>query len=192
MNRLQDTVGFIDIGLEAHYYKGIKFNGLCEHETKDDKIIPVFYKGYGDNEFVGFNDGNGLNIYHRLVTNSQEDDMEDGFGNQPMNIESFDMKLVAFGNQRDIIDSNNNINYKIADEIKELIISRLTKAQLTAIEGLSSVINPTGTNHDKKSVWAEELPEEKIKIKPETLLFSINYTIKLKFIGSCKTIACEV
>lgn len=191
MNRLQDIVSFIDTGLEAHYFD-IKFSGLCEHELKDGKTIPVFYKGYGDSEFVGFNDAHGLNIYHRLISNSQVDDMEDGFGNAPLNIESFNMVLVAFGSQRNIIDSNNNINYKVADEIKELIISRLTKAQLTIIEGLSSVINPTGANHDKKSVWVEELPEAEIKIKPETLLFSINYTIQLKFIGSCKTIACEV
>ncbi len=192
MNRLQDVIGFIDTGLKAHYYKDIKFNGLCEHETKDSKVIPVFYKGYGDSEFVGFTDGNGMNIYHRLVSNTEEDNIDGGFGNKPLNIESYNMLLVVFGNQRKIIDSNNNINYKIADEIKSLILRRLTKTQIDSIDGYSGVVGVSSANHDKTAVWAEELPDSEVKVKPETLLFSISYTIKLTFIGSCKTIACEV
>lgn len=192
MNRLQYIVtDVIDQALKAHYFDNVKFNGLCEAEVKDGKTIPVKYKGYGDFEFVGFDDSHGLNIYHRLISTSHEDDIEAGFGNNPLKQETYSFTLIAFGNQRDIVDSNNNINYKIADELKSLIPRRLTKVQLVNIDAHSGVINVTGTNHNKSEVFAQELPENTNKVKPETLLFSIQYNLVLKFIGDCKTLACD-
>lgn len=193
MNRLQFVISdVIDQALKAHYFDNVKFSGLCEHEIKDGKTIPVFYKGYGDSEFVGFDDSNGLNIYHRLVSMVQDDDNDSGFGNKPLKTEIYTLTMVAFGNQRTIVDSNNNINYKIADEFRSLFPRKLTTVQLFNIDGHIGLINIIGTNQDKKDVFATELPDNDIKVKPETLLFAINYTLTLKFIGDCKDLSCPV
>lgn len=193
MNRLQFVISdVIDQALKAHYFDNVKFSGLCEHEIKDGKTIPVKYKGYGDFEFVGFDDSNGLNIYHRLVSMVQDDDNDSGFGNKPLKIEAYNLTMVAFGNQRTIVDSNNNINYKIADEFRSLFPRKLTTVQLFNIDGHIGLISVTGTNQDKKDVFATELPDNDIKVKPETLLFAINYTLTLKFIGDCKDLSCPV
>lgn len=191
MNRLQYIVDQINESLKGHYFKDIKFHGLCEHEDKDGETTPVFYKGYGDHEFVGFNDNNGLNIYHRLLGISDGKDNELGFGRNSLKTVSYDIKLVAFGNQRKINDSNVNINYKIADELEDLIPEKLSKVQLSNIESQTSTINVITRELDRKTVWEEELPEREINVKPESLLFSINYSIEITFLKGCKTLACE-
>jgi len=191
MNRLQYIVTQIDCDLEQYYFKEMVFKGLCEHVIKDDKTVPVKYKGFGDNEFVGFDDSNGINLYHRLIDMNESHDNEAGFGNSPKKTEEYLMRLVVFGNQRDVLDVDHDINFKVSDEIGSLIPNRLNKTRLAEIEAQTGVINLTSADLNKTAVWELELPDHEVKTKPETLLFAINYTIKLVFVNSCKTVNCE-
>lgn len=190
-NRLQYIISQIDINLKTFYFKDIKFVGLCEQIEKNEKTVPTFYRGYGDADFIGFDDTNGMNVYHRLVGMEQDEDFDRGFGSKSLTNENYSMVMVAYGNQRQVNDSTNNINYKVADDLRTLFIKKLSKLQLSTLEALSGLVNVTGTEHNRQTVFNQELPDSDMKVAPETLLFAIQYTISLQYIGECKTVSCE-
>lgn len=191
MNRLLYAIDQVDTALDAHYYNGIKFIGLAEQVDKLGNIIPAVYKGFGDYDYAGFDDSTGFNIYHRVISVVTDRDEEQGFGANPLKIETYNIRLIGFGNQRDIDDSNVDINYKIADEIETLIPKKFSGVQLTNMDARNVMIDVTGRNHNKRGVFSEELPDTDIKIKPESLLFSIDYNIRIEYIEDCKDLTCD-
>lgn len=191
MNRLQYIVSEIDLKLKQHAFP-IGFTGLCEQELKDEKTVPTFYQGYGDSDFAGFDDTNGLNVYHRLISYEQVEDPEKGFGTKPFVDENYSMIMVAYGNQREVDDAVNNINYNVADDLRTLFLKKLTKVQLANLTSVSGIVTITGTEHDRQAVFSQELPDNEMKVSPETLLFAIQYNINLQYIGDCKDLSCEL
>jgi len=191
-NRLTFIVDRIDQAItDGFYVKAAKYWGLARLEPRQGQTIPMAYKGFGQNDFL-FNDNFPMNLYHRVLDESEEPDDEAGFGAKSLITETFSMILVVFGNQRKINDTDEDINYKIADEIKSLIPNKLDQADIRQIEARSSFIATTGQDLDRVAVYGVELPDKDYDLKPETLLFAINYTIEIKYDSDCKTISCEV
>jgi len=97
---------------------------------------------------------------------------------------------VVFGNTRKINDVNYDLNYTIADEIASLFPSTLSNTVLSALDLQGVYITVNSVNHDKQSVFDEEMPDEEYKIRGESLLFSVDYTIQVKSRGGCKSLSC--
>lgn len=182
MDRLFDIIDTIDTAVGA----GINFKDICFFRIarlikKGEKTIPVSYEGFGENEFAGIQDKNGLNIYHRIVSQSDDRDNEAGYGRDPQLTENFSMLMVVFGNMRKIDDTNIDINYRMADEIVDAMPVRFTKAQSDTVEARWVMVNTTGRNFSKEDVFTGEMPDDEFRLKPENLLFSISYNIQARY-----------
>lgn len=183
MDRLFDITDTIDtaIGVGINF-KDIRFFKIVRLQKKGEKTIPVTYKGFGDNEFAGIQDINGLNIYHRVVSPESDDrDNDLGYGRDPQLTENFSMLMIVFGNMRKIDDTNIDINYRMADEIVNAMPVRFTKVQSDVVEARWVMINTTGRNFVKEDVFSTEMPDDEFRLKPENLLFSISYTIQARY-----------
>ena len=190
MNRLHYIVDEINTALKGHWFKQLTTIGVADQIEKDGQRIPAVYKGFGDYEPVGFNDALPLQLYHRVLSVDNEEDPDEGFGSHTMMKEDYSMTSVFYGNQRQVSDSNTDINRRLADEFKSLFPKRLNKAQLTNINAFNSFINIVSVDLDKQSVFKEEMPDSKYRIPPEAILFSIHYTITLSY-NDCKVLSCE-
>lgn len=191
MNRIIYIIDEINTALKAHYFKDFERNGIAFLDEKDGKIRPIHYKGYGDSIDLAFNDNVGLSVYHRVISVTDEEDDEAGFGRNSLKTETYSMIMVAFGNQR-AIDDEKDINYKIADELQSLFPNRLTSVQLTNIEAKRGIVKITGRDFDKRNIFNTEMPDNEYKIHPEHILFQINYDITIIFDESCKTLSCDL
>jgi len=191
-NRIIHIIDVINTALKAHYYKDIKFNNISQLVEKDGQQKVVEYRGDGDSFEVGFDDANGLNIYHRYGSEiTFEEDKEAGFGRNSLRTETHPLILVAFGNSKDILDTDKDINYKIADEIQKLFPERLARVDLQNVGARTSAISITSVNVNKKEVVDIELPDNEIEPHPENILFSISYEVVLGVTDNCKDLECD-
>jgi len=191
MNNIKYIVeNIIDQSLKSYFFKDVKFNGLCEQIEKDGVKKPVRYKGFGDYEEVGFNDSNSLNIYHRILSQEDSEDEAGGVGNNTLKTEIYTLRMVVFGNQRAISDVDNNINTTVASDLKRLFPKALTKVQVRNIKAMSGLVKVSNTNYNRDEILTDETDETE-KIKPETLLFTIDYTITLTLLDSCGNPICD-
>jgi len=192
MDRLNYIITKIDTSLKDFYFKDFRFYGLCRQERKNSELLPVAYKGNGEYEVASFNDRNGLMCYHRNISMDERDDKNGGFGTDILKEEIFNNKLIVFGSQKKINNTLVDINYRIADEIKGLIQSVLTRIQLNELDAQSCIIECRRVEYDKQKVFSDELPDTNFNIKPENVLFSIDYSINLRYLQACKVYTCSV
>lgn len=180
MDRLIFLIDVLDDSLKEFYFRDIKFYGLAKLELKGENHIPVFYNGFGDNDFVGFEDVS-MGIYHRLISEGEEKDNDLGYGRNANVTENYLIKTVVFGNMRKIDDTNIDINYRISDEIGEIIPNSMTETQLDQLGARTGIFNILSKDTNKEAVFALEFPEGEYRLKPENLLFSINHNISLTY-----------
>lgn len=163
-----------------------KFWGLCTIESKDDKNIPVRYKGAGDFEDASFDDKYSLSIYHRITSDNDLRDASQGFGLNLRVSQIYTMRMVVFADMRNFSGDANDLRYTLKDDIAAIIPSGLTNAQLTTLQAQSCVISITSKDLDKRSVFNEEMAGAEYALAPNHVLFAINYTIQLEFLESCR------
>lgn len=202
---VQFLVQEIDSAIAARFYANIHADGYAELIDKGTRVefgqrtiagrvqfIPVKYKGYGDYEFVGFRDDSPLNTYHRLLEFDQDEDPERGYGRNPMIIQTYKMRFIAFGNQRLIKEVNFDLNTQVAQDISSLIRQRFVKESLGKIKAQVVAVKPGQINLNKGDVFSKELSPDEIKIKPENILFSIDYEIRLETQNECSAPLCDM
>jgi hypothetical protein len=189
-NRLLSIVSLIDSQLQSFYIKDLTLNGLCSLESIKGELRPVYYNGK-DYMPVSFNERSALSIYHRLISHSESDENEQGFGTNILKRESYNMLMVAMGSQKKISSEIQNITYRLADDLKGFIQTTLSKEQLNALDAQSVLITVNSVNFEKRQVIATELPNAKDNVlSPDTILFSIEYRISANFLQDCKTLEC--
>lgn len=190
-NRLLSIIDIIDETIKTHPIKDIKCYGLCRQEYIREERQPVYFNGK-NYEAVAFNDNSAISTYHRILSTSQSNNFNAGFGINSLKTEVYNIAMVVFGNINKIASESFDISYRLSDEIGGLIPNKLTNTEINSIEAQTASILTTGFNLDKKSVFDVELPDnKKYFIKPENILFSINYTISANYLQECKTIECE-
>jgi len=193
----QDRIGYIinnviDANLKRFYFKDLRLYGICRHDENKGRLIPMRYKGFGDNEYVGLDDKYGMTAYHRVIDFSENDNPDGGFGKNYLITETYRMRLIVFANQRKINDANYDAGRKITDDFKSLIPNKLTKSELAILNAQRGRISITGINTLKQDVFRAEMPGEEYKLKPEHLLFQIEYSVELTFLSSCKEVDCPI
>lgn len=178
MIKLTDIIDNVNTQLKAYYFKDIKFNGLCELIEKNDSIIPCEYIGNGEYKPV-IDDTVGLNIYHRLVGQNNEEDAELGFGRNPLTTETYEILTVVYGNQRAFESNVKDLNYLVSSELKKIVPRKLNL-------GIINRINVTINNNK------QELSEQEgLKFNPDNILFGLNLSIELRTTENCNIISCD-
>jgi len=187
MIKINDILELVNTGLKTHYFKDIKTFKVAELITREDSeeeevIRPSIYSGDGDYEFIQ-DDTSGLIIYHRIdgaVEN--EEDEEKGFGRNSLVTETYPIKTVFYGQQNLINDDNEDINLYLAKEFKKLIPRRLN------VSGEHRTTITVGDiNYDKESIKTDE----GLEIVPESVLFTLDLSIKIVSIESCNNLTCN-
>jgi len=190
MSRIQSIVDTINSSIKDNfYYKGIEAFGVSELILKGEETIPAILKGSGEYQQVGF-DFSKFTIYHRVTSIDESDDAELGFGNDSLMTESYTVLMIVHGSQDQLGALDSDINLSVSRQIKTLIPSRLNKSFLDTLQVKTLFISKGAINTDKKSVFATEMPGTAIKINPDNILFSIEYTVSMSFLSSCLSEDC--
>ena len=184
MIKINDILEYVNDGLKTHYFKDITTYGVAELVTRKDNyedvdiITPAIYDGNGNYNYIQ-KDTNGLNIYHRILSFDNEEDLEEGFGRNSLTTENYTIRTVFFGQQIAIEQSCNDINYYLAKEFKKLIPRSLDLVD-------TNRILVTGINYDKEQIKKEE----SVDFSPESVLFTIDMDIVIKGIETCNELSC--
>lgn len=172
-------------------YPNAKYWGIARKENNGDEQTVFRYKGWGDNEYVGFDDTHSMNIYHRIISAPETSDLNSGFGNKLMRRSVYNMRLVVFGNMRKINDTDKDINYTIAPNIASIIPNRINKAILDLIGVRAGVVQIRDKIFDRVRVFEDEMQGVEYSLHPETLLFAIDYSVTLDYSSDCVEYVCE-
>ena len=182
MNRINDILRIINDGLKTHYFKDITTYGVTDlvvnKNVDGEPFAPAIYDGNGDYNFIQ-DDTKGLIIYHRILEQTNEEDLEDGFGRNSLTTESYSIKTVFYGQQIAIEEACEDINYYLANEFKKLIPRRVNIDDTNRIVVTSVDTNKENISNDENIIFA-----------PESILFAINSTITIKTIENCNIINC--
>lgn len=172
-------------------YPDAKYWGLSRRENNDNEQSIFRYKGWGDNEYVGFDDTHAMNIYHRVLSSTESSDLNSGFGTQLLRKSVYNMRLVVFGNMRKINDTDKDVNYTIAPNVVAIIPNKINKSILDLLGVKSGIVQTTAKIFDRPRVFGDEMTGVEYKLHPETLLFAIDYTITLTYQADCVEFGCE-
>lgn len=183
MIKINDILKLVNDGLTNHYYKDIETKLVAELVTRqdsegNDETRPAIYTGNGNYEFIQ-NDIHGLNIYHRILSFDNDEDLEGGFGRSSLTTENYSIRIVFFGQQVAINESCNDVNLYLAKEFKKLIPRSFDLADTNRI----SVI---GIDYDKEKIKNEEF----IDYNPDSVLFTIDMNVIIKGIETCNELSC--
>ena len=184
MIKINDILGLINDGLKTHYFKDITTYKVAELVTRKDiedkdYTRPAIYSGDGNYTFIQ-DDTSGLNIYHRILSLENEEDLDSGFGRNSLTTENYKIRTVFFGQQIAIEQSCEDINYYLAKEFKKLIPRRLDIAD-------TNRISITNINYVKNSIKKDEY----VEFSPDSVLFTIDLDIVIKGIEECNELKCS-
>lgn len=192
MNRLKYIVNIIDTALKSQYSKDCVYYGICKQDAKGEELLPFYYKGNGNYDYVGLSDKSAMQVYHRLITQSNDEDRNGGFGTNALNTTNYTMELIVFGSQKKIDSkADYDLSYTVHDDVIKNIPLLLNKDQLNEIDSQTCFIQVQGAEMDKRKVFDNEYPNTKYALKPDNFLFSVRYNIALKHLVDCETGLCE-
>ena len=147
MIKINDILKLVNDGLKTHYYKDIDTKLVAELVVRqdsegNDETRPAIYTGKDNYSFIQ-EDTHGLNIYHRILSFDNEEDLEGGFGRGALTTEDYKIRIVFFGQQIAINESCSDINLYLAKEFKKLIPRTINLPD-------TNRISVTGINYDKE------------------------------------------
>lgn len=190
--RLKYVVDVIDASIKSGMYiKSIHSDGLCQQIIRDGKKMPVKYVGGGDSEVAGINDNNAVCTYHRMLDDNTDTDSSQGFGNNILNTQTYQMKMVVMVDLRRVKDTNYDTTYLISDELQRLFPKILTKTQRDDISAMMCTIGSFKKNLESAVVLQEEYEDAENKIEGDKRIFSIAYNIIVKSYENCLTVSCS-
>jgi len=192
MNRLQNIIAQIDEEITSNLaFKDVKANGLVRREPKQGQTVIYKYNGSGGINVVGFDDVPGLNIYHRILGESDIVEVDSGFGNSLMREQTYSVRMIVFGSQTRVNDVCEDYNYELADLINGYIPSTFSSAILELIEARSITIGVTRVDYDRVSVFNTELPQNDFNLSEHNLLLAIEYDVTIRYRAECTTNTCD-
>lgn len=183
MIKINDILEYVNEGLKTHYYKDITTHLVAELNVREDLngnevTKPAIYEGNGNYNFLQ-KDTNGLNIYHRILSLENDEDLENGFGRNSLTTENYKIRTVFFGQKIAIKESCEDINLYLAKEFKKLIPRRIDLPD-------TNRISITFINYDKENIKKEEF----IDYSADSILFTIDMDIVIKGIEFCNKLSC--
>lgn len=148
--------------------------------------FPAIMPEKGNGQFV-LDDRKNLTVYHRCLSKTIVND-ERNFGDGNDNkVKTCSMIMVVFAKKSQLKRSK--------DEIEDLIINgmptELSRTWMTDYSGLNAVnIAANEINSDSIALWNQEFNGYKYQLKPDQVLFAVQYTVEIKYKQSCVS-ACS-
>lgn len=187
MSRIETITGIIDTAIKAGLNIGkVKAHGLCYLIQKDEQTFAARYLGNGDWESVTFDDRDSFAMYHRIRSEDESEDSTQGFGNNVMVTQTYNMRIVCYANANRIKNDQVIQAHSLKDDVSALMPHNLTSAELTGIDAQSARITQSTKEVDPKKVWEEETSGVEFKISGSQILLFIDYNIILNFQQSCR------
>lgn len=192
MAKEHQIVTYINTVLKANQFSSARFQAgrfdaiaeLVEDEEGETK--PGVVDEYGDVTYVGIDDTNSFQVYHRVIQPTTEWDSENDFGNLRNIIETTSMLMVVMGDRSRL--------KLTAEDIKTGIVAalplELPDSQLNILGLKTANIIPGNFNWDKTEVYRNEYNVREGSLKTNHFMFSFSYQIETVIDQSCFTL-CE-
>ena len=169
------------------FQKG-RFSGIAELITKVDKdqrqTFPAIVDNSGDTTKLMMDDSYPFELYHRHLS-STVTEVEEDFGDRVLREETANMLMIVMGDRQRLKltkeDIITGINLGMPVELGQTFLTANSLVGVNIIQG--------DFNLNKEEVWNSEFNTE-VGIKPNSILFSLNYSVVIKTWTTCIEI-CE-
>ncbi|HET6255867.1 MAG TPA: hypothetical protein VFE32_17450 [Puia sp.] len=194
---LDHIVGLINQGLQRgtltdKRFASGEFNGIAMNVMRDKvtgggkQSIPTVWISDGEAKYIGIDDTAPLIIYHKVqrsVTVPEPASKQFGDGQHRIKNSAI-LYMIVYADRSRIRLS--------ADELEAVIISgfidEIPKMEYPS-EGFSSlIVSLSDTNFNSGAVFAQEYPGADNFLKPESILFQINYKVESSYRKDCLAI----
>ena len=156
------------------------FYNLCQLTEKTNpqdvsQTYPIENIGDGQARLIHPNDTYPLQIYHRLLDTTKDNDFTLGLGNKAQGTLNYSLRLVGLGTRNSLTVAGFEDNQEFAAEVAENIPSILVTG------GKKDFIEVTDIEAVKQNVWNEEFIGIDLKhLKLDRIAFYVEYTLKVK------------
>ncbi len=174
---------------DKRFQKGTFYGIGEEFERRNDDVIETFI---GESDVNGnvtpyFIDDTKTFILYHVVNGVQPAfpvDSDDGFGDGRDVIEVYDMRLVFWGDRKRLQLTREDILTGIVSGFPQQMI----RSELSGW-GVSGVTLEMGnTNIDKNAVYRNEYSGTQLRIKPQHIMLSMEYTVEITYRQGCITL----
>jgi hypothetical protein len=192
MPYLKEVVDQINLDLK----EGILFyspfipllNGISEliplEEGGDTSSFPAMYNDDGVGEWAGANDRYNLVAYHRCLGRTFGVDADvPNFGDSFDNHTETNQMLLCVWAERETLRLTKE---EIQDKIVQGLPTNLSAQFQYDYDGINGVwVAATEINTNARSVWNEEFSGYDYKLSTSQVLFTVAYTVEIKYRKSC-------
>jgi len=192
MPKLNSIVTIINTALEADVFNTSRFQGgryftIAElmKERQGDSIIskPCTIDNDGEGTSVMIDDTWPLQIYHRVINLAYEQAPTDNFGDPVTTIKEIATMALVFMSDRGLLQMR-------GEDLMALIAvnmpATLTTTQLNTLDLNSVQIYANGQAIiDNEIVYNREYQLQEFMLKPNSIMYSLNYTIETVYSKKC-------
>lgn len=161
------------------FQKG-RFSGIAELVGRKEETVPAIIDNNGNETILVINDIYPFEVYHRH-TGSNVQEVEGNFGDLVYRQETAQMLMVIIGDRKRLKMTKEEI-------ITGILLGMPLEFGSTFLNTNSldnANITPGDFNLSKVDAWNGEYNTEKVKLKPETIFFTLTYTIETRAKVDC-------
>lgn len=152
----------------------ITFYELCDQTEKDGKTFPIQNQGNGQGRLVHWKDTYPLQIYHRLLDTTKDNDFSLGLGNKAQGTTTYSLRLVGIGTRKLLTSANFEDNVQFAEDVADAIPNIL-------FSGTANYLQVNDIEATKQIVYNEEYEGIDMKhLKLDGIAFYIDYELREK------------
>jgi hypothetical protein len=168
---------------DKRFQKGL-FSQIANLVPRDEEgnniTIPTIIKDIDNNEIeISFDDRYPFSIYHRVVSLQYGEGLPEGDAN--LITETANMLAIVYGDRNILMLSQE----QLVSGVQSGFIQGLSDAQKQEWNLTFADISTGNVNLNSKSVYAEELGNAPYQLKPNSILFSLAYTIITEYKSNC-------
>lgn len=172
--KLSEVLGDINAKIDTNLVPAwqVTYYLLATQQTKDGKTFPMLNIGHKEGQKISIEDKKPLQIYHRLLSQEQINDPEQGKGGKPARFRVFTMRMVGLGWRNLLTAESYENNSDLAIHVFEAMPNFL---------GSTEYIEIVAEETDKQTVIEEEFPGYLDSVKVlnlEYVAFYADYTLK--------------
>ena len=162
------------------------FNGVSEliptTEGTDTASMPLLLNDDGEGTFSGIDDRYNLVVYHRCLGRTFGNE-ETNFGDFNDNyIETNNMIMVVWAKRDDLRLSKEAIQDKVIIGLPTDLSAQF-KYDYAGVNAVYIAANEINT--DAKSIWSQEFDGYDYQLGTSQVLFTVTYTVEVKYRKSC-------
>ena len=192
MPKIHEIVTIINNTLKADKFKSKRFQkgnffGVAElMPNEQGETKPCSIDNGGDATFLSIDDSYPFIVYHRVLNIEPNRTMDDNFGNGIRREETANMKMVCYADRSKIkLTKEDLIGGFSAGWLYQILPTDITALGINDCD-----INMGSFETDSTTVYNSEFNLKENLLKPQTILFSLDYQIVTNYNVSCLTL-CE-